>query len=115
MRPRYLKATKKDIENSKYRQNGTGRGCSGTTNPGVTQKTDNPLEGIWNPIPWKPDNPLKEIRNIVPNRIWSQWLRGLKVPTQIDIWTSDNGKFLIIQCWINGMVTLPCGAINKLV
>ena len=34
IRPRYVKSTKKDVENSKYRRTGTGRGCAGTTNPG---------------------------------------------------------------------------------
>ena len=32
-----------------------------TSNPGVTQKPDNPLNGIWNPVPRKRDNPLKYI------------------------------------------------------
>ena len=62
-----LKTNKKDIRNSKDRQTETGRGCAGTTNPGVTQKPDNPLKGIWNLIPRKPDNPLKGIRNLVTN------------------------------------------------
>ena len=62
MIPIYLKATKNYIEHSKYRQNGTGIGCAGTTSPRVTQKTDNPLKGI---------------RNIVTNGIRSQWPRGL--------------------------------------
>ena len=51
----------------------------GTTNPGGTRKQDNPLKGIWNPIPWKPDNPLWEIRNIVLIGIHSQWSRGLTI------------------------------------
>ena len=80
MRPRYLKA-KKNIENSKYWRIGTGIGCDGTTNTGVTRKPDNPLKIIRNPIPQKPDNPLKIIQNLVPNGIWSQWPRGLNVPT----------------------------------
>ena len=33
MRPRYVKATKKDVERSKYRQTGTRRGFSGPSNP----------------------------------------------------------------------------------
>ena len=66
MRPRYVKATKKDVENSKYQQTGTGRGCSGTSNPGET---------------WKPDNPLKGIRDLVQNVTQSQWPRGLTIPT----------------------------------
>ena len=54
---------------------------SGTINPGVTQKLDNPLKGIRNTIPRNPDNPIKRIRNLVPNGIQSQWPRGLTVPT----------------------------------
>ena len=60
--------TKKDMENLKKRNTGTGRACAGTTNTGVTQKMDNPLKGVQNPIPWKPDNTLKGIHNLVPNR-----------------------------------------------
>ena len=60
-------SNRKYMENSKDRQTETGRGCAGTTNPGVTQKPDNPLKGIWNLIPRKPDNPLKGIRNLVTN------------------------------------------------
>ena len=48
MRPRYIKTKKNDIENSKDRRTGTGRGCSGTTNTGGTRKPDNPLKGIQN-------------------------------------------------------------------
>ena len=61
-RPSFVKATKKDIENSKDRQNGTRRGCAGTnnSNPGETRKPDNPLKGIMNTIPQEPNNPLKE-------------------------------------------------------
>ena len=54
MRPRYIKATKKDIEKSKDQKNGTGRGCAGTTNTGGTLKPDKPLrepgiqfQGTW--------------------------------------------------------------------
>ena len=43
--PRYIKATKKDTENSKYWQTRTRIGCAGTTNPRGTRKLDNPLEG----------------------------------------------------------------------
>ena len=81
MRPRYLKATKKDIENSKDRKTGTGRGRSGNTNPGGTQKSDNPLKGIRNPIPQNLYIPLKRIRYLVPNVIRNQWKRGLTVIT----------------------------------
>ena len=81
MRPRYVKATKKDIENSKYRRTGTGRGCAGTTNTGRTRKLDNPLKGIRNPIPKDQDNPLKGIRDLVQNGTQSQWPRGLTIPT----------------------------------
>ena len=42
---------------------------AGTTNPGVTWETDNPLKGICNPIPRNLDNLPKGIRNLVPNRI----------------------------------------------
>ena len=57
--------------------------CSntGTTNPGVTRKQDNPLRGIRNPIIRKLDNPLKGIRSLVLNRIWNQCPRGLTVQT----------------------------------
>ena len=65
MRPRYVKVTKKDIENSKDRQTGTRRGCAGIINPGGTRKPDNPLKGIWNPIPQDPDNALKGIGDLV--------------------------------------------------
>ena len=61
MRPRYVKATKKYIENSKDQRTGTGRGCAGTTNPWGTRKPDNPLEGIRNPIIWNLDNSLNGI------------------------------------------------------
>ena len=66
MHPTILKPTQKDLANSKDRQNGTGRGCYGTSIPRVTQKLDNPLKGI---------------RNISPNRTWNQWLCGLAMPT----------------------------------
>ena len=69
------------MENSKYRQTGTGRGCARTTNPGGTRKLDNTLKGIQNLIPHNPDNPLKGIWNLVQNGTRSQWLRGLTVPT----------------------------------
>ena len=52
-----------------------------TNNPWVTQKLDNPLKGIRNPITRKPDNPLKGIRDLVQNGTRSQWTRGLTVPT----------------------------------
>ena len=81
MEPRYFKPTKKDIENPKDRKTGTVRGCAGTRNPGVTQKPDNPLKGIQNPVPRKIDNPLKGIRNLVPNGTHNQWLRGLTTQT----------------------------------
>ena len=67
MRPRYVKAAKIYIENSKDRRNGTRRGCAGTTNPRGTRKSDNPLKGIRNPIPQDLDNPLKVIRDLVKN------------------------------------------------
>ena len=56
MRPKYIKATKKDIENPKD-------GCDGTTNPGGIQKLDNPLKGIQNTITQNLDNPLKGIQD----------------------------------------------------
>ena len=83
MIPRYVKAIKKDIENSKDWRTGTGRGCAGTTNPGRTRKPDNPLKGIQNPIPWNLDNPRKGIRQLVPNKIRSQWPRMVTVPTYV--------------------------------
>ena len=52
-----------------------------TKTPRVTQKPDIPLEGIWDPIPWKPHNLLKRIRNLVPNRIQNQRPRGFIIPT----------------------------------
>ena len=48
MRPRYVKATKKDMENSKNQRDGTWRRCTGTINTGGTRKPDNPLKGIQN-------------------------------------------------------------------
>ena len=54
---------------------------NGTTNPGGTLKPENSLKGIQNPIPWNPDNRLKGIRGLVPNRIRSQCLIGLTIPT----------------------------------
>ena len=62
MRPRYVKETKKDIENSKYRRIGTRRGCAGTTNPSITRK---------------PDNNLKGIRDLVQKGTQIQWPRRL--------------------------------------
>ena len=80
MRPRSIKATtKKDMENSKDRRTGTGRGCAGTTNPGVTQKPYNPLNVIRKPIPWNPDNPLKGIQDLVKNRTRIQCPIGLTI------------------------------------
>ena len=81
MIPRYVKATKKDIEKSKYRRPETGRGCAGTTNPRGTWKKDNPLKGIRNPIPQDPDNPHKGILDLVQNGTRSQWSRGFTIPT----------------------------------
>ena len=43
-------------DNCKYRHM-----ISGTTNSGVTRKTDNLLKGTRNPITPNPDNPLKGI------------------------------------------------------
>ena len=51
MVPRYLKGLKKDIENLEVQENGTRRGCAGTTNHRVT---------------CKPGHPLKETRNSFP-------------------------------------------------
>ena len=42
--------------------------CAGTTNHGGTQKSDNPLKGIQNPIPCNLNNPLKGIRDLVQKR-----------------------------------------------
>ena len=81
MIPRYVKAIKKDIENSKDWRTGTGRGCAGTTNTRGTVKPYNTLKGIRDPIPQNPDNPLKVIQYIVPKAIRSQWSIGLTIPT----------------------------------
>ena len=77
MQRRYLKPTKKGIENSKDRRTRNGRGHDRTTNPGVTWKPDNPLKGTRNQIHRRLDNPLKGIWNLVPNVIRIQWPRGL--------------------------------------
>ena len=53
MRPRYLKQTEQDMENLKDQKTGTGRGCDGNKNTGLTHKSDNPLKGICNPVPQK--------------------------------------------------------------
>ena len=42
MRPRYLRVKRNYIEKTRDRRTGTGRGCAGTTNLGVTRKPDNP-------------------------------------------------------------------------
>ena len=81
MRPRYVKETKKDTENSKGWQNRTGRGCAGTNNTGVTRTPNNTLKGIRNPIPQDLNNPLKGIRYLVQNGTRSHWPRGLSIPT----------------------------------
>ena len=81
MRPRYVKETKKYTENLKNWQTGTVRGYAGTNNPRGTQRLDNPLKGIRNPIPQEPDNPLKGIQDLVQNITRSQWPRGLIMPT----------------------------------
>ena len=67
MRPRYVKATKQNTENSKDQQIGTKRGCAETTNPGGTRQPDNPFKRIRNPIPKDPDNPLKGIQDLLQN------------------------------------------------
>ena len=82
IKPRYITATKKDIENSKDRRTGTGIGCAGTNNPRGTRKPDNPLKGIRNKIPQDPDNLLKGIRNLVQNGTRIQLSRGIFIPTQ---------------------------------
>ena len=43
MRPKILKLTQKYIVNSKDQENGTKRGCSGTSKPGLTRKLDRPI------------------------------------------------------------------------
>ena len=58
------------MEKPKDRQTGTR----------VTRKTDNPLKGIRNRIPWNPDNNLKGIQNLLPNGTRIQWPIGLTVP-----------------------------------
>ena len=81
MRPRYAKATKKDIENSKDWKTGTGRGCAGTNNIRRTRKPENPLKGIRNKIPRNLYNSLKGVQDLAPNGTRSQWPRGLTVQT----------------------------------
>ena len=81
MRPRYVKVTKIYMENSKYRQTGTGRGCAGTENPEGTPNLDNLLSGIWNQIPQDPDNTFKGIRYLGQNGTQSQWPIELTIPT----------------------------------
>ena len=80
MRPRYVKSTNIYIYIIKRPETGTGRWCSGTTNPRVTRKPDNTLKGIRNPIPHDQDNPLKGIWDLVQNRTQSQCPRGLTIP-----------------------------------
>ena len=67
---------------SKDHQTGTGRRPSGTTNHRGTRKPNNTLKITRNPIPRNPDKTLTEIQDLVPNRIRSQWTRGLTVPTK---------------------------------
>ena len=81
MRPIYVKAKQKDIENSKDWQTGNGRGCVETTNPGGTRKPYNPLKGIRNQIPRNLANPRKGIWELASNEIRSQWPGGLTAPT----------------------------------
>ena len=76
-----FETNKKDIENSKDRRTRTRRGCAGTTNPVVTRKPDNIIQGIWNPVPRKSDNALKGVQNLVRDRTWNQWPRGLTIQT----------------------------------
>ena len=66
MRSRILKPTQKYTENPKYRRTGSGWGCAGTSNLGVTRKLD---------------NTLNRIRNIAPNGTQNQWPYGLSMPT----------------------------------
>ena len=53
----------------------------GTTNPGETQKPDNPPKKIRNLIPKDPDNPLKGIWDRVQKGTRIEWPRGLTIPT----------------------------------
>ena len=55
------------MEKSKERQNGTGRRCAETSNPGVTKEHDH--------------NPLNVIRNIVSNETRNQWPHEFAVKT----------------------------------
>ena len=66
MHPTVLTPTQQDIANDKYRINGTGKGCAGSNNPGVT---------------WKLDNLLKVICNIASDRNRNQWPFRLTVLT----------------------------------
>ena len=86
---------KKNIERLKDQE--TGRGCARTTNPGVTQKRDNPHKWIRNPFPWKLDIYIKGICNLVPNGTWNQWPIGLDVQTKIGINLSNQP--LISPCF----------------
>ena len=54
---------------------------SGNNNPGITQKPDNPLKVIRNPIPRNLDNTLKGTRDLLKNGTQIQWPRGLTVAT----------------------------------
>ena len=77
----FKKKTKIDMENQKTGKLGPEEGVLELPIPGGTWKPDNTLKGIYNQISRNLDNTLKEIRNLEPNRTWSQWPRGLTVPT----------------------------------
>ena len=64
MRPRYVKSTQKNIENSKDQLTGTRRGHDGTTDSRGTCKPDHTLKVIRNPIPRNLDNTRKGIQNL---------------------------------------------------
>ena len=83
-----------------------GRGCDGTANTGVTQKLDNNLKVIRNPIHRNLDNPLRGIRNLVPNRILIQWSIGLTLTTLIEIKESNQQLIATFQ-WYQYNLQLP--------
>ena len=81
MRPRYVKATTKDIKTQNNGKMGPGEGLVELPIPGGTLRSDNPLKGIRNKISLNLNNPLKGIINLVQNGTWSQWPRRITVPT----------------------------------
>ena len=81
MRSIFLKPTEKDIEKSKDRRTGTGRGCAVTGNSRVVRRPGNLPQGIQNIVLRNLDIILKGIQNLFQNRTRNQWPRWLAVPT----------------------------------